>query len=301
MEASVAWFSSMAIADMAATLTQSAAMVTHIAARKVSIVSSDRAIQGGELSRIKKENEKMAVLVKSLEDLKIALEKENLALKEGNVEKDKVVEKLVKTHEDNEKVIENLWGLVEEEEKEASELRNKVRGLELAGKKMAEEIEGARAVCKEIVTKSEEIYQSYKKALATFGAEPLPLTPRAEGSEGVLRLFSCLLGEFEGLQEIAQTAGDNAATVASEGLLAILRRAGSADIDRLTDRGFEFPSHKELASELESVQSLKKAFLRRFWLVSGWETMRAIATAQLEAVSVFASRVLAGLRLWMFC
>ena len=56
---------------------QSAAMVTRIAVRKVSIESSDRAIKGGELGWIKKENEKMTNLVKSLEDLKVALEKEN--------------------------------------------------------------------------------------------------------------------------------------------------------------------------------------------------------------------------------
>ena len=77
MEASVARFSPAAIADMAATLTQSAAMVTRIAARKISIESSDRAIQGGELGRIKRENEDMTGLIKSLEGLKIALEKEN--------------------------------------------------------------------------------------------------------------------------------------------------------------------------------------------------------------------------------
>jgi len=77
MEASVARFSPAAIADMAATLTQSAVMVTHIAARKISIESSDRAIHGGELGRIKRENEDMTGLIKSLEGLKIALEKEN--------------------------------------------------------------------------------------------------------------------------------------------------------------------------------------------------------------------------------
>ena len=81
------------------------------------------------------------------------------------------------------------------------------------------------------------------------------------------------------MEEIAQTAGDNAATVASEGLMAILRRAGCADLDRLADRGFEFPSHDELASELETIQGVKKAFFRRFWLVSGQETVQAIATA----------------------
>ena len=69
--------------------------------------------------------------------------------------------------------------------------------------------------------------------------------------------------------------------------MAILRRAGFADLDRLADRGFEFPSHDELASKLEKIQGVEKAFFRRFWMVSGRETVRAIAAAQLEAVSIF--------------
>jgi len=151
-----------------------------------------------------------------------------------------------------------------------------------------------------MVVKSEEVYQAYKKALATFGAKPLPLPPQAEGPKGVLRLFSWLLGEFEGLQEVAQTAGDNAAMVASEGLLAILKCAGCSDLDRLADRGFDFASHEELASKMESIQSVKKAFLRRFWLVSGREIIRAIAAVQLEAVSVFASKALKVYACWYF-
>jgi len=122
MEASVARFNPATIADIAATLTQSAAMVTRIAVRKTSIVSSDRAIQGGELARLKKENERMTSLVKTLEDLKISLQKENQVLKEGYAEKSKIVEKLVKSHEDDEKVIENLRKLVEDEI-QVSELR----------------------------------------------------------------------------------------------------------------------------------------------------------------------------------
>ena len=102
-------------------------------------------------------------------------------------------------------------------------------------------------ICKEIVARIEEIYQAYKKALATFGGEPLPLPPPAEAPEGVLGLYSWLLDEFDGLQEIAETAGDNAAAVASEGLMAILRRVDCADLDRLADRCFEFPSHGELS------------------------------------------------------
>ena len=135
--------------------------------------------------------------------------------------------------------------------------------------------------------KSKKFYQSYKKELATFGAEPLPLPPQAEGPEGVLWLFEWLLSEFEGLQEIAETVGDNAAAIACEGLMAILKHAGCADVEKLALRGFEFPTYGELASDLESVQGLKKVFFRRFWMVSRREVVRVVAAAQLEAISVF--------------
>ena len=77
MGASVASFSPTAIADMAATLSQSAAMVTHIAVRKTSIVISDRVIQrGGGLAHLREENERMMALVKSLQYLRVSLQKE---------------------------------------------------------------------------------------------------------------------------------------------------------------------------------------------------------------------------------
>ena len=57
--------------------------------------------------------------------------------------------------------------------------------------------------------------------------------------------------------------------------------------DRLAERGFEFPTHDELASDLEGVQGLKKTFFRRFWMVSGREAVRAMVAAQLETVSAF--------------
>ena len=138
MEASVSCYSAAAIADMAATLTQSAAMVTCITARKISVESSDRGAQAGELALVRKENERMKGLVKTLEDLKVSLESENKVLKENNEEKKRIIAKLVQDHENNEKVIENLRGLVEEEEKEVSELRNQVKGLELAAKRKDE-------------------------------------------------------------------------------------------------------------------------------------------------------------------
>ena len=113
-------------------------------------------------------------------------------------------------------MIENLRTLVEEEEKEVSEPKNQVKGLELDAKKKDEilskvaiETQKLDTGFKEIVSKSEEIFQSYKRALATFGAEPLPLPPPAEGPEGVLRLFAWLLSELEGLREVAEAAVDS--------------------------------------------------------------------------------------------
>ena len=44
---------------------------------KTSIVSSDRAVQSGELERLKKDNERITKLVKALEDLRVSLQEEN--------------------------------------------------------------------------------------------------------------------------------------------------------------------------------------------------------------------------------
>ena len=74
--------------------------------------------------------------------------------------------------------------------------------------------------------------------------------------------------------------------------MAILRHAGCADLDKLADRSFEFHSHGELSSEVETIQGLKKIFFRRFWLVSGQEIVQAIAAAQLEAVGIFILKAL---------
>ena len=89
----------------------------------------------------------MTNLVKSLEDLKVALEKENQALKEGNAEKNRIIEKLVKDHEDNEKVIEKLRELVEEE-KQVSELRKQAKVKDEMPAKAVEEIEKVGTICK---------------------------------------------------------------------------------------------------------------------------------------------------------
>jgi len=42
-------------------------------------------------------------------------------------------------------------------------------------------------------------FYEYKKALATFGAEPLPLPEPVEGPKGVVRILGWLINEFKGL------------------------------------------------------------------------------------------------------
>ena len=80
---------------MAVTLNQSAAMVTRIASQKLSIEGSSRSAQAGEFSILKKENDRMKGLVKSLDDLRISLQDENKMLKERDKEKEEIIAKMV--------------------------------------------------------------------------------------------------------------------------------------------------------------------------------------------------------------
>jgi len=76
--------------------------------------------------------------------------------------------------------------------------------------------------------------------------------------------------------------------------MSILKHADCKDLEKLADQGFKFPAYGELASDLRNIQSLKRAFFRRFWMVSGREAVRAIAATQLKAVSTFLIVCLVG-------
>jgi hypothetical protein len=119
-------------------------------------------------------------------------------------------------------------------------------------------------VIKAMVSRSELIYKEYKAALAAFGAEPFPLPAQAEGEEGIVALLDWLLSEFEGLREILVTASDNGTTLSCKSVLALLDREGCKDFMRLGSKDFVYPSYEELDQSLLSVQSVKKAFFRRF-------------------------------------
>ena len=73
---------------------------------------------------------------------------------------------------------------MEEDEKQASKLRKQIKLKDEMLAKAAEEVKKVEIVCKEMVAKSEEINQAYKKALAAFGGKPLPLPPTARVPKG---------------------------------------------------------------------------------------------------------------------
>jgi laccase len=76
----------------------------------------------------------------------------------------------------------------------------------------------------EIVEKSDQIYLEYKKALATFGAEPKTLPEDPEG--GATGLLNWILKEFSPLADVLNMASDNSAVISCESILAILDREG---------------------------------------------------------------------------
>jgi laccase len=76
----------------------------------------------------------------------------------------------------------------------------------------------------EIVEKSDQIYLEYKKALATFGAEPEPLPQDPEGRAS--GLLNWILKEFSSLAGILNMASDNSAIISCESILAMLDHEG---------------------------------------------------------------------------
>jgi hypothetical protein len=120
---------------------------------------------------------------------------------------------------------------------------------------------------REIFEKSNQIYEEYKKALATFGAEPQPLPQNPEGGDS--GLLNWILREFSTLTDILNMASDNSAVISCESILAILDRKGCQDLSRLSSSDYVFPAHTDLQRNILKVQAVKRAFVQRFWKVAG--------------------------------
>ena len=137
------------------------------------------------------------------------------------------------------------------------------------------------------MNKSAAIREEYRKALASFGAEPSPFPEDAEG--GASGLLDWLLSEFEDLSQILASVSDNTAVMACESIMAILAHEGCSELNRIGDRDYVFPEPSELEEDTAKVQAVKKLFLRKFWKLSGREMVREAAQQRLEAVGVLFS------------
>ena len=138
----------------------------------------------------------------------------------------------------------------------------------------------------DILNKSTAIREEYRKALASFGAEPSPFPEDAEG--GTSGLLDWLLSEFEDLSQILSSVSDNTAVIACESVMAILAHEGCPELERIGHRDYVFPGPSEL-EDIAKIQTMKKLFLCKFWKVSGREMVREAAQQRLEAVGVLFS------------
>jgi hypothetical protein len=119
-------------------------------------------------------------------------------------------------------------------------LEGNLKEREDALAKLGAEFEKADNIHKEIINHADIVYTEYKKALALFGAEPLPLPEFAEGGEGVSHLLGWLVSEFEGLGEVMDVAGDNAVSLSLETILGNLISLGCQDVAKLAADDFVF-------------------------------------------------------------
>jgi len=132
----------------------------------------------------------------------------------------------------------------------------------------------------DILNKSAAIREEYRKALASFSAEPSPFSEDSEG--GASGLLDWLLGEFDNLGRILASVSDNTAVMTCESVMVVLAREGCRELETIGVRDYAFPDYAELEEEIAKVQPVKKAFLRKFWKLSGWQVVQEAARRRLE-------------------
>ena len=101
---------------------------------------------------------------------------------------------------------------------------------------------------------------------------------------GLNGLLDWMLKEFAVLGNILTDISDNSAVISCENALALLKHEGCQDLGKITAPGYPFPESSELETCCGRIQTVKKAFLRRFWLSAGRQTLRDIARQRLEEV-----------------
>jgi hypothetical protein len=93
-----------------------------------------------------------------------------------------------------------------------------------------------------------------------------------------------MLKEFAVLGNILTDISDNSAVISCENALALLKHEGCQDLRNIAASGYQFLESLELEACSSRIQSVKKAFLRRFWLSAGRQALRDIARQCLEEV-----------------
>ena len=66
--------------------------------------------------------------------------------------------------------------------------------------------------------------------------------------------------------------------------MAVLAREGCRELETIGVRDYAFPDYAELEEEIAKVQPVKKAFLRKFWKLSGRQVIQEAARQRLEEV-----------------
>ena len=85
-------------------------------------------------------------------------------------------------------------------------------------------------------------------------------------------------GEFEDLSQILASVSDNTAVMTCESVMAVLAREGCRELETIGARYYAFPDYAELEDEIAKVQTVKKAFLRKFWKLSGRQVVQKCNT-----------------------
>jgi len=234
-------------------------------------VESNRMLKGSaERLRLAEENERLKKELSLLQTLDESRKKQNEELEERARRHDIVVKEMQKELDLREATIEGLRQEIEksvDKARKAESLAVQLSGdcakkdeiIERLEKEVQENTQLLAEANDEIVQKSSEIYEAYRGALATFGAEPEPLV-RSDGL-GLNGLLDWMLREFAVLGNILTDISDNSAVISCENAFALLEHEGCPDLSKIAAPGYQLPGSSELGACSSRVQSVKKSFL----------------------------------------
>jgi hypothetical protein len=237
-------------------------------------------------------------LEKKVSELAEALKKcqdEKKIAEEAAENSRKDLEKLRKTHDDDLRVIENLRKDHDKSLKTAEDLRTnnadlakslsskdlKIQDLERA---LTEQREASGKKIFDIIEKLKLLFEEYERSLNEFGVRPAPLP----ADLGLLEFMEWIDAEFKALPEVISGANDFVAAFSVESILKLLHDFDCADFAKFREKLPQFPdalSTSRLRPN-EDVQAIRSKFAREFWLASGKEAVKSIASAKLAQVNL---------------